>query len=280
MKMRFTESEERICVNTDTVVFFYVLEKAIGRKYPWQKVEFKTDRIKWGERKVEAAGIPEYDYNRKNWRREVIRKKIVTGLIPELNFEKVESTNFLVHKDLYNRELGRVIEEIFPLELIEMPDKNNMAKVTPEDIAETLMEDCGSFDGLIIADKTEELEERICIDLPEMAVRHCDKVNYLAVVTDNPEKYVEVFEEMSEEYGLNGMTFESMEQVKPSAKYKILVVDGGTEHKQLWRHLPAGCTYLDLISSTERQRILEARRKDIRYISFYKQVTKKIHQKI
>lgn len=267
-------------MNTDTVVFFYVMEKTIGRKYPWQKVEFETDRIKWGERRLVAAGIPEYDYNRKNWRKEVIRKKIITELIPILKLDRVESTNFLIHKDLRNSGLGGIFEEIFPLELIVLPDKNSMAKVTPEDIVETLMEDCGSFDGLIIADKTEELEERVCIDLPELAVRHCDKVNYLAVVTDNPEKYVEVFEEINEEYGLNGMTFESMEQVKPSAKYKLLVVDGGTEHRQIWRYLPAGCTYLDLISSTERQRILEARRKDIRYISFYKQITKKIHQKI
>lgn len=267
-------------MNTDTVVFFYVLEKAIGRKYPWQKVEFKTDRFKWGERRLVAAGIPEYDYNRKNWRGDVIRKKIITGLIPMLRLEKVEGTNFLIHKNLHNSELGRILEEIFPMELIELPDKNNMAKATPEDIVETLMEDGGSFDGLIIMDKTEELEEKTCIDLPELAVRHCDKVNYLAVVTDNPEKYVEVFEEINEEYGLNGMTFESIEQVKPSAKYKILVVDGGTQHRQIWRYLPAGCTYLDLLSSTERQRILEARRKDIRYISFYKQVTKKIHQKI
>lgn len=278
--MHLTKDEERNCVNTDTVVFFYVVKKAIGRKYPWQKVEFKTERIKWGERRLVAAGIPEYDYNRKNWRGEVIRKKIITEFIPILKLDRVENTNFLVHKDLISNEWGRMFEEIFPLELIELPDKNNMAKVTPEDIVETLMADCVGFDGLIIADKTEELEEKVCIDLPELTVRHCNKVNYLAVVTDNPEKYVEVFDEINEEYGLNGMTFESMEQVKPSAKYKILVVDGGTEYKQIWRYLPAECTYLDLLSSTERQRLLEARRKDIRYISFYKQVTKKIHQKI
>ncbi len=267
-------------MNTETVVFFYVLKKAIGRKYPWRKIEFKMERIKWGERRLVAAGIPEYDYNGKNWRKEVLRKKIISELIPMLKLDRFETTNFLIHKDLYNSELGRTFEENFPLELIELSDKNNMAKVTPEDIVETLMEACGSFDGLIIADKTEELPERICIDLQELIVRHCEKVNFLAVVTDNPEKYVEVFEEVNEEYGLTGMTFDDMGQVKPSAKYKLLVVDGGTEHRQMWRYLPAGCTYLDLISSAERQKVLEARRKDIHYISFYKQITKKIHQKI
>lgn len=267
-------------MNTETVVFFYVREKTVGRKYPWQKVEFKIDKIKWGERRLVAAGIPEYDYNKKSWRRDVIKKKITTELISMLQLERFESTNFLIHKSLYDWELGRVFEEIFPLELIILPDKKSVAKITPEDIVETLISACGVYDALIVVDKTEDIDEIIYPDLQELVVNHCDKVNYLAVVTDNPEKYVEVFEEINEEYGLTGMTVDSLEQVKPPSKYKVLVIDAGLSDKHQWRYLPPCCTYLDLISDTERQRILEARRKDIRYISFYKQISKKIRQKI
>lgn len=271
---------ERICVNTETVVFFYVREKTVGRKYPWQKIEFSIDKIKWGERKLVAAGIPEYDYNKKSWRKDVIRKKITTELIPLLQLEHFETTNFMMDKSLYDWELGKVFEEIFPFELISLPDKKSMAKTTPEDIVETLVPDRGGYDALIVVDKIEDIDEIIYPDLPELVVNHCDKVNYLAVVTDNPEKYVEVFEEINEEYGLAGMTFDSLEQVKPSSKYKVLVIDAGLSDKHQWRYLPPCCTFLDLISDTERQRILETRRKDIRYISFYKQISKKIRQKI
>ena len=267
-------------MNTETVVFFYVLEKTIARKYPWQKVEFKIDRITWGERKLVAAGIPEYDYNRKNWRRDVIKKKISTELVEVLEIERYGTTNFMIHKSLFYTELGRIIESIFPLELITLSDKTVMAKVTPEDVVETFISESSDFDALIVMDSAEEVNDVIYPDLPELVASHSNNVNYLAVVTDNPEKYVEVFEELNEEYGLTGMTYESLEQVKPSPKYKVLVIDGSMGDKYTWRYLPPCCTYIDLISSSERQRIMEVRRKDVRYISFYRQVYKRIRPKI
>lgn len=267
-------------MNTETVVFFYVQEKTIGRKYPWQKVEFRIDRIKWGSRKLVAAGIPEYDYNRKNWRGNVIRKKIATELVEVLGDERYGTMSFMIQKSLFGTELGQIIESVFPLELITLTDKTIMAKVTPDDIVETFISDSGGFDALLVVDNVEEVNDVIYPDLPELMVTHCNNVNYLGVVTNNPEKYVEVFEELNEEYGLAGITFESMEQVKLLPKYKLLVLDGSVGDKHVWRYLPPCCTYIDLISSSERQRIIEARRKDVRYISFYRQVSKKIRQKI
>jgi len=278
--MHLANNEERNCVNTETVVFFYVLEKTMARRYPWQKVEFKIDRIKWGERKLVAAGIPEYDYNRKNWRKEVIRKKITTELVEALGIERYGTTNFMIHKSLFDTELGRIIESVFPLELISLSDKSIMAKVTPEDVVKTFIGDSGVFDALIVADNIEEVNDVVYHELPELVAAHCNGVNYLGVITDNPENYVEVFEELNEEYGLTGITFGTMEQVKLSPKYKVLVIDGSVGDKHTWRYLPPCCTYIDLISSSERQRTIEARRKDVRYISFYRQVSKKIHQKI
>lgn len=266
-------------MNTETVVFFYIQEKTLGRKYPWQKVEFDIKRMKWGERRLIAAGIPEYDYNKKMWREELIRKKIVRDLIPMLQIEHFETTNFFINKALYDRKIRNVFEETFPLELIELPEKNSMAKKTPEDIVEALVSELCSYDALVIVDKTGDIDDTIYSELPEFVANHCNRINYLAIITDNQEKYVEVLEEINEEYGLTGMTYDNLKQVKPSSKCKTLVIDAGTESKHIWRYLPPCCTYLDLISSTERQKILEARRKDIHYISFYKQISKMIRQK-
>lgn len=268
-------------------------EKVIGRKYPWKVVEFSVHKSEWCGRKIVAAGIPEYDFNKRSWKKEVLCKKIKTELLPKLEIEFWEKTCFLYHKSLKETQIGRILEEIFPMELIAIPGKRGIAQVTPEDIVVSLMEEYCKYDALIVLDGTtdadallqedgEEWQESIRrqLELPEFISRYCNEVNYLAVVTTDPERYVEVFEEVNEEYGLTGIFLSALEKANPPAKYQTLVVGAGIHAKRIWRELPPCCTYLDLISNTEHQRIIEARRKDVRYISFYRQIEKKLKQKI
>lgn len=285
-------------VSTETVVFFYVQEKSVGRKYPWEKVEFEVLESKWCGRRLVAAGIPEYDFNKRIWKKEALRKKIRTELIPKLEIDFWETTCFFYHKSLVQTEIGRLLEELFPLELILVQGKNGIARSTPEDVIETLLQEYCRYDALIVMDGTAQMDgmthaaeykEALVewqdsvtrqIDLPELMRKHCDRVNYLVVVTADAERYVEVFEEMDEEYGLTGVFLSSIANLKLPTKHQVLVVDAGIAGKHTWRDLPPCCTYLDLVSDTERQRIMEARRKDVHYVSFYRQLEKKLRQKM
>lgn len=267
-------------MNTDTVVFFYLCRKKVGRSYPWQRTEFVINRIKWGERTVVAAGIPEYDYRRKAWRKAVIKKKILKELIPLIRLECIETTSFMMHQSIFDWEHAGMLEQIFPFEQIDFSDKRSLAAITPEDIVETLIPEYCYYDALIVIDMAADCDDIIYPNLPQLVGACCNNVNYLAIITENEEKYAQVFEEINEEYGLNGMIFDRIERVNVSSKYKVLVIDAGAYDKKIWRCLPEGCTYLDLISSVKRHRIIESRRKDICYISFYRQILNMVREKI
>lgn len=267
-------------MNTDTVVFFYLCRKKAGRAYPWQRTEFVINRIKWGERKVVAAGIPEYDYRRKPWRKAVIKKKILNELIPLINLERIETTSFMIHHSIFDWEHVGILEQIFPLETVSFSDKRSLAAITPEDIVETLILECCRYDALIVIDMAADCDDIIYPNLPLLVAAYCNNVNYLAIITENEEKYADVFEEINDEYGLNGMIFDRIERLNISSKYKVLVIDAGADDKRVWRCLPEGCTYLDLISSARRHRIMESRRKDVCYISFYRQILNMVREEI
>lgn len=260
---------------TETVVFFYVQEKAAGRRFPWQKTEFKVRETTWCERRVVAAGIPEYDFRKKTWKTETLYKKIRAELLQALALENWEKTAFLFHKSLVEKGYLNALEEVFPMECIPLSEKGGLVRPTPEDIVETLVSEYCHYDALIVMDGEGEEQP----DLPEFIRRHCERVNYLAVVTRREERYQEVFEEMQEEYGLAGVVADDIRHLKLSPKYQVLVVDSGLEQKHIWRYLPSGCSYVDLFSGAERQRMMEERRRDIRYLSFYRQIEKKLRQR-
>lgn len=279
-------------MSTETVVFFYVREKSAGRKFPWQKTEFAIGETMWCDRSVVAAGIPEYDYGKRNWTMSILRKKIKQELLPALAIENWEKTEFLCHKSIMEKNCFELLEEIFPMEYQKIPGKRGLARFTPEDILESLICEYCHYDALIVVDGTADQEamektrgdaiaepSRAVPDLQEFIRTHCEKVNYLAVVTSEEEQYEELLEEMQEEYGLTGILVPAMEQLKPSPKYQVLVVDAGLGGNHAWRYLPSGCCYIDLFSLPDRQRLMVQRRKDVRYLSFYRQIDKKLRQR-
>lgn len=267
-------------MSTETVVFFYVREKSAGRKFPWQKTEFAIHETMWCDRNVVAAGIPEYDYGKRNWSMSTLRKKIKQELLPALAIENWEKTEFLCHKSVMEKDCFKLLEEIFPMEYHKIPGKRGLARPTPADILESLVCEYCRYDALIVVDGTTDQEaNRAVPDLQEFIRTHCEKVNYLAVVTLEEEQYEELLEEMQEEYGLTGILAPAMEQLKPSPRYQVLVVDAGLGRDHTWRYLPSGCCYIDLFSLPDRQRLMEQRRKDVRYLSFYRQIDKKLRQR-
>lgn len=274
-------------MGTETIVFFYLQEKAAARQYPWRKAEFYVYETEWSQRKLLAAAIPEYDFPGKHWKREKLKKKIQSVLLPMLQISSWEKTVFLCHKSLSGKErlsdrekltYREVLEEIFPMEIVASEKQADSGRMTPKDVTETLLEEYCRFDALVIIDydrddKTEEF------DTERFISEHCRGVNYLAVVTPDSEKYVEVFEEVSEEYGLMGITVPELNMLNILPKFHVLVVDAGLETRKNLRCLPSGCTYLDLLSLEKRRKYVETRRKDIRYVSFARQVEKKLRQK-
>ena len=118
-------------MSTETVVFFYLMEKTIGRKYPWQRTDFCVKKAEWYGRTVLAAGIPEYDFTKRPWKREILGKKICSELVPGLEIDFWENTCFMNHKALQRTLIGELLEEIFPLEHVTVPGKKGMGKITP-----------------------------------------------------------------------------------------------------------------------------------------------------
>ncbi len=274
-------------MGTETIVFFYLQEKAAARQYPWHKAEFYVYETEWNQRKLLAAAIPEYDFPGRHWRKDKLKKKIQSALLPALPIGSWEKTVFLCHKSLCGKEglsdrekvtYREILEEVFPMEIRTSDDQPDSGRMTPKDITETLLEEYCRFDALVLIDydRDDRSEE---FDTERFISEHCRGVNYLAVVTADPEKYVEVFEEVSEEYGLMGITVPEMNMLNVLPKFHVLVVDAGLETRKNLRFLPSGCTYLDLLSVEKRRKYVESRRKDIRYVSFARQVEKKLRQK-
>ena len=275
-------------MRTETVVFFYLQEKAAARRYPWRKAEFSIYETEWCQRRLIAAAIPEYDFPGRHWGREKMKKKIQSSLLPKLAISSPETTVFLCHKSLGGKEkllekekesYREVLEEIFPLELLKTKEQPEVGRMTPEDVTETLLKEYCRFDALVILDDGQE-ESTMDFDGERFISEHCAGVNFLAVVTGDSEKYAEVFEEVSEEYGLMGVTAPELDMLNIPPKFHVLVVDAGLKDRRTWRHLPSGCIYLDLLSVEKRQRLMEARRKDIRYLSFSRQIEKKLRPKL
>lgn len=248
-------------METEQIVYFYRQTKAAGREYPWQKAVFPIQETFWNERRIAAVGIPEYDYGKRCWKPSKLKKKMLSELVPLLK-DKTEKTAFLCHKSLNMQR--DIMESLFPLEL------SGEARPTPLDMTETIIREFCRFDALVVLAGEG-------FDLDEFVLAHCGRVNYLAVVTETPAGLEEVFEDISEEYGLTGITVRSLKELHVPVKYHVLAVDAAREERKAWRYLPSGCTYLDLFSMESRRRNMETRRKDIRYLSFSRQVEKKIH---
>lgn len=248
---------------TETVVFFYAQEKAASRCHPWQKVQFSLREELWHDRVLVAAGIPEYDYKTKRWKKEKLCRKLYTTLAPVLKGSP-ETAVFLYHRSLERQEdLQEALESCFPV-------KQN----TPEDITELLLQEYCSYDALVFLDGTEQ--ERKPEGNAEFLKKSCAHVNYLAVVTTNEEAYEEVFEQLNEEYGLAPVAVPSLENVKMTPQCRVLTAAVEPINKKTGKNLMQGCTYLDLLSSEKSRKVLEARRKDVRYVSFSKLVEKKL----
>lgn len=64
-------------MTTETVVFFYTQKKTAARKYPWQKVQFALTEETWYDRTLVGAGIPEYDYGTKRWKKKSCVKRFI-----------------------------------------------------------------------------------------------------------------------------------------------------------------------------------------------------------
>lgn len=135
----------------------------------------------------------------------------------------------------------------------------------PDDFVERLMESHKKYEGLILLDG-----EEVCGE--EFIQTYAGGKNYLGIVTQNEEKYEEVLEDIYEEWGLAAVITKESGAIRGALEGKTLVVDGGFEERKGWRNFPKGCAYLDLTSSKEKQRNLEARRKDITYFSFQKEI--------
>lgn len=187
----------------------------------------------------------------------------------------------MCHRSLEKQEeLLHALEQSFPLELLEDREQCGLGRNTPGDIRSVLIQKNCPYDALVFLDGT--TGTGLGVNLPdideitELLRQSCERVNYLAVVTAKEEAYEEVFEQLNEEYGLAPITVSSLEKVKPPLQYQVLVADTGIMDKKAARFLPTGCTYLDLLSLEKRKRILESRRKDIRYVSFSGQVEKAV----
>lgn len=274
-------------MGTETIVFFYLQEKAAARQYPWRKAEFYVYETEWSQRKLLAAAIPEYDFPGRRWKKDKLKKKIQSVLVPKLQIASWEKTAFLCHKSLGGKEAvsdrervayREILEEVFPMEFLTSENQSDRGLMTPKDVTETLLEEYCRFDALVIIDYDGDNRSGE-FDTENFISEHCRGVNYLAVVTADPEKYVEVFEEVNEEYGLMGITVPELNMLNLLPKFHVLAVDAGLETRKNLRFLPSGCTYLDLLSVEKRRKYMESRRKDVRYVSFARQVEKKLRQK-
>lgn len=262
-------------MKTESVIFFYRMDKIAGREYPWQHTKFVIKKIPWGERTIFAVGIPEYDYARKYYKPEKLKKMMRKELIPQLEELDLKETVYLCHKSLVS--LIHIMGEFIPLDQYRM-DEGQVREYgvqTPEDIFGEMLEALCRYDSLIVINRDDGI---LGVNETTELVRKCSQgINYLGIVTQKAEEFEDLLEEINEEYGLTAITDEDLENLHPPLKYSTLVVDFSLEDKKEWRKLPSGCTYLDAYSVSNRRRLMEARRKDVKYLSFVRQIEKKIH---
>lgn len=197
-------------METNTIVYFYEGETQ-KKQFFCTKSMCKVESLNWKERTILMIGIPKSLNKEKQLRKQ---------LMPKLMDRKREFAFF------YNP----TVEEKLPLLQTLLPIEK--LPIVPEDIRDLLLQEHGQFDALIILDGR-------YLDSRDFIVKWIRKLNFLAIITEAPERYTEFFEDLYEEYGLPAITALRLEEVHPIEKLKVLVVDAREEVDKSFRALPA-----------------------------------------
>lgn len=281
---------------TEAVVLFYLIKQKQARRFPWQQAQFLLEEGDWNDRRVITVGIPEYDYRKQFWKATALNRKLRGQLTESLALKHPENTVFFCHPSLAGNYVRvgmrsgaqvcrKALQEIFPLELMDEERGLGAVRDTPADVLEEMISEECRYDALVILDGAASVKagdggvgHSWGVSGPVLAENYSHRVNYLTVVQAHQEHYEEVFEQMEEEYGLNGIFTDRPARLRVPEKYHTLVIDRSDFFDSaLWRYLPQNCIYLDLLSSGRRQHILEIRRKDVRYLSFRSEIEKSLH---
>mgnify|MGYP004533415343 CR=1 FL=1 len=281
---------------TEAVVLFYLMKQKQARRFPWQQAQFLLEEGEWNDRRVITVGIPEYDYRKQFWKENTLSRKLCGQLTESLALKHPENTVFFCRPSLAGNyvRIGmrdgaqvcrKVLQEVFPLELMAGEQGLGPVRDTPADVLEELVRGECTYDALVLLDGAASVKagdggvgHSWGVSGPVLAENYSHRVNYLTVVQAHQEQYEEAFEQLEEEYGLNGIFTDRPARLRVPEKYQTLVIDRTDFFDSaLWRYLPKNCTYLDLLSSGRRQHMMEIRRKDVRYLSFRSEIEKSLH---
>lgn len=230
----------------ESIVYFYLDKKQCSRKYIWQKPKL-TAKAKHMNLpgsafvfQVYEIGIPETERPGHPWDLEKLNGQVKQEL------ERWDDSP----EAYYLREPGT--ENLIRLSLEPLPER----------FREAVLETITGYDALVILDGP-------WVNTEEILELHCDRLRFLAVVSEREERFQELAEDIYEEYGLVCRLVKYMEQMIWQEGLQYLIIDGSEEAGPSYGRLPRNSRYFDLKSDGYRQHLLQARRKDVEYISFF-----------
>lgn len=100
--------------------------------------------------------------------------------------------------------------------------------------------------------------------------QYSKKVNELAVYTHTCEPWEDMMDYLFMEYGIAAAASEDFSKTVFRKEIPALIIDACREEKgfrALLRNFPRGSLYMDLFSEAGKRKCVEAKRKDIRYLS-------------
>lgn len=115
------------------------------------------------------------------------------------------------------------------------------------------------------AEAMEEQKRMFSVLLEE----YLPRINHMTVVTDRPEVYADFSDYLYEEYGIPVSYVARLEKRLGKSK-KTVILDGRAHYQPPCEALPEEAAYIDFWSENKKRGILEAKRKDIRYLSAVK----------
>lgn len=181
---------------------------------------------------------------------------------------------FHIHGRRWNKEkllemLGGVLRQPDVTEYYIQPELCRMLelreKLPPELLLRKVLKQNPCWEYLLLIGNGWEEDEPLLPLLRE----YLPRINHFTVITDKPAEYAAFAEYIYEEYGIPTACSAQPER-RQGKKKRTVILDNRRCYKPPFTVLPEEAFYIDCWSGREKRSLLEAKRRDVRYLSAVK----------
>lgn len=242
-----------------TIVYFHLEKGQNAKKHFWNTFRMPCVNIDMGEEyELLFYKVPEFYGGGQPWDMQRLFETLSAQL------EQTEAWDYYLQPEL--SVLLEMKEKLPPEILLHMVVKQNLCWEYLFLIGWNAVDDEFGEEGSFQRMDAMEEQRRIFAVLLQ---KYLPRINHFTVVTDRPEMYMDFTDYVYEEYGIPAAYVNKLEKRLGKNK-KTVILDGRPRYVPPYAAIPEEASYIDFWSENEKRKVLEKKRKDIRYLSTVK----------